>query len=232
MPFRTNTASVNSKKHEGLVYVGSNSYGGNVDDSPRSGVVPGSRVASSQNIRIYARLSDVFIFGEEQGTAWLEVGAIQSLKVTQSRSNEVLRGVGYGVNVDIAPSVVTYQLTATRLLTYNRNIVEAFGYTEQKLPNLARQDAVFRLTGLRALAQLSIPLEISKVVNITKSREDDAQGLSTDSSIFQDSVNQDANQIRTVYRGCQISSWSRSISLGGSTITETVNFVCTRIDRG
>ena len=229
MPFRTNTASVTSED-TGIVYVGSNSYGGNVDDSPRIGAMPGTRVTSSQNIRIYARLADVFVFGEEQGTAWLEVGAIQSLKVTQSRSNEVLRGIGYGTNVDIAPAVVTYQLTATRLLTYNRNIIESFGYTEQRLPNLARQNTNSRLVGLRTLAQLSIPLEISKVVNVTSSGANDTRGLATDSPIFQD-INQDVNQIRTVYRGCQISSWSNSVSVGSATITETVNLVCTRIDR-
>jgi hypothetical protein len=206
----------------------------NVDDAPRIGPIPGTRVVLTQNIRVYARISDVFQLGEDRGTQWTQIGAIQSLRCSQSRANTVIRGIGYGINVDIAPSVTTYSLSATRFLTYNRNVLEALSYTEERLPNLAKSQNSGTSFGLRSLAQLSIPLEIRRAVIVSSYNGEanliDPPILDTDSQMMFNTVAD--TQSVTVYRGCFIRSYGHTVSVGGTTITETVDFSCTRIEKG
>ena len=211
MPFRTGA--------------GSNAYGLNVDLGPRVGAVPGTKVVSTQNIRIYARLANVLqgtgVSPHQVGDAWLEIGAIQGLSWSNSRTNATVRQIGYGdVNQDIVPGDTTFTLSASRMLTYGRSFIEALGYTEEVMPAAA---GLFG--GFRSIAQITYPLEIRREVIVQLPQA--GNPAVTDSTLLAGLTKQ-----VTIFQECWIRSFSGGRALGGGTITETCEFAVTRIVRG
>jgi hypothetical protein len=214
MPFRTGS--------------GSNSYGLNIDAGPRSGALPGTRVVSTQNIRVYARLANLLtnpqsVTPHQVGDAWREIGAIQTLSYSNARTNNVVKQLGYGdVLQDLVPGDTTFTLTATRFLTYNKKFIEALGYTEDTLPAAAGQ-----LGGFRSIAQITYPLEIRREIEVMVPQA--GQPAVTDSTLM---ATDNLQKVITIFQECWVKGFSGARAVGGGTITETVDFAPTRVVRG
>lgn len=166
----------------------------------RRGTTPNTRVVVSQKNKIYSVSHDQ--------SAFSQIGVMSSFSVSESRSVEAVRGVGYGDQVaELVPGVTDpMSLSIERQLLYLANAHQVFGYSggvdglvrslkHHQWPFDIKQELVFS----RIASEANVPKQISPA---------------------SDGVNE---ALLTFFEACWLNDYSYDFAADGAMVAESVS---------
>ena len=187
-----------------------------------------TRAVVSQKVRLLAY--DVNNTTEEQPES--QIGALSNFSVTDSRSNEALRGVGVGDRImELIPGVTSTTISASRAALWLQNVMQAFGYKSgidgivrslrhHRWPFDIKQEMVFsEIENLPPVGKTdnfnSLFQEIFNISPTTVKSE----GLPSKVS----EADLDRNVLVTIYEGCWFNQCTTTFNSDSALVVENCN---------
>lgn len=175
----------------------------------RHGTTPNTRVVVSQKNKI---------FSVSHGNSdFRQIGVMSSFSVSESKSVEPVRGVGYGDQVaEMVPGVTEpIQLSIERQLLYLANAHQVFGYAGG-------------VDGLvRSLKHHQWPFDIKHELVFSRIASNEATGNSVITS--SDGINE---ALLTFYEACWLTDYSYDFAADGAMVTESVSAIVSDVIDG
>jgi hypothetical protein len=183
----------------------------------RQGTSPNTETVISSRFKIFTDLVDVGRF--------VKLGVTSSFAIAESRTNDPIRGLGYGDQVaELVPSVTApTSLTITRTALYLANLMQVLGY------KAGSSGAV------RSLKHHRWPFDIkTEIVFSQLASEDSNTGFAIKADIPNEGgLNNLGNPglfaIATVYEGCWMNSYNTSYTVDTAAVAEDCGIDCTDI---
>lgn len=183
----------------------------------RQGTSPNTEAVISSRFKIFTDVVDVGRF--------IKLGVTSSFAISESRTNDPVRGLGYGDQVaELVPSVTTpTALSVTRTCLYLANLMQVFGY------KAGSSGAV------RSLKHHRWPFDIkTEMVFSQLASEDPQRGFAIPADIpneggLNNLGNPGLYAIATVYEGCWMNSYNTSFTVDTAAVAEDCNIDCTDI---
>jgi hypothetical protein len=176
----------------------------------RRGTTPNTRIAVSQKNKVFSVPTGK--------SAFSQVGVLSSFGLSESRTIEEVRGMGYGDQIaELVPGTTpSMSISVTRTLLYLSNIWQVFGYK-------AGTDGL-----VRSLKHHRWPFDIKQELVFSRiaTNESVSPKLVTPSS---DGVNE---AILTFYEACWMESWGADYSSDSALVQENVGIKVTDIIDG
>jgi hypothetical protein len=175
----------------------------------RHGTTPNTRVVVSQKNKIYAVGYD--------NSAFSQVGVMSSFSVSESRSVEPVRGIGYGDQVaELVPGVTDpISLSIERQLLYLANAHQVFGYAggvDGLVRSLKHHQWPFDIKHELVMSRIATEANVPKKV-----------------SPASDGVNE---ALLTFFEACWLNDYSYDFSADGAMVAESVSVMVSDIIDG
>lgn len=181
----------------------------------REGTTPNTRAVVSSKNKMYAPAA-----GQGQ---LLQVGAMTTFSVSESRAVDPIRGVGYGDQIaELIPSATEpMSISVERTMMYLANVYQAFGY------NAGIDGIVRSLKHHRWPFDIKQELVFSELVNreatTTPSANSHASNLMTaTTTAFSDFTSQGIYALVTMYEACWMNDYSADYPAEGTAVAESV----------
>lgn len=179
----------------------------------REGTTPNTRSVVSSKNKIYAPAA-----GQGQ---MLQVGAMTTISISESRAVDPIRGVGYGDQIaELIPSATEpIQISVERTMMYLSNVYQAFGY------NGGIDGMVRSLKHHRWPFDIKQEVVFSELVNreVTSTPRATAATPSTATATnFSDYTAQGIFALVTIYEACWMNDHSHDFASEGTAVAESV----------
>lgn len=183
----------------------------------RQGTSAQTETVVSSRFKIYSHAVDVGKF--------IKLGVTSSFTITESKTVEAVRGLGYGDQVaELVPGVTQpTTLAITRTALYLANLMQMMGYKAG-------------VSGLvRSLKHHKWPFDIkTEIVFSQLATEDPNQGQATVAGIpneggLNNLGNPGLHAVVTVYEGCWMESYNTGYQIETAAVAEDCSIVCTDI---
>ena len=186
----------------------------------REGTTPNTRAVVSSKNKIYAPAA-----GQGQ---MLQVGAMTTFSMSESRAVDPIRGVGYGDQVaELIPSATEpISISVERTMMYLANVYQAFGY------NGGIDGIVRSLKHHKWPFDIKQELVFSELVNpeVTSTpRATSATPLTATATSFSDYTSQGIFALVTLYEACWMTSYSADYPAEGTAVAESVEITVTDV---
>lgn len=182
----------------------------------REGTTPNTRSVVSSKNKMYAPAA-----GQGQ---LLQVGAMSTFSVSESRAVDPIRGVGYGdTYAELVPSATEpMTISVERTMMYLANVYQAFGY------NAGIDGVVRSLKHHRWPFDIKQELVFSELVNREATSTTSANGHSSNlqlatSTSFSDFTSQGIYALVTMYEACWMNDYSADYAAEGTAVAESVS---------
>lgn len=176
----------------------------------RRGTTPNTRVAVSQKNKVFSVPNGK--------SAFSQIGVLSSFGLSESRTVEEVRGLGYGDQIaELVPGVTTaMSISITRTLLYLSNIWQVFGYR-------AGTDGL-----VRSLKHHQWPFDIKQELVFSRiaTNESVSPKLVAPAS---DGVNE---ALLTFFEACWMNDWGADFAADGAMVQENVSVTVTDIIDG
>lgn len=176
----------------------------------RDGTSPNTRVAVSQKNKVYTVPYDQSSFSQ--------IGVMASFEVSESRSVEPVRGVGYGDQVaELVPGVTDpVELSIERQLLYLSNMHQVLGY----------QGGVDGL--VRSMKHHQWPFDVKSEMVFSRIATEEQLG-NKEVVTASDGVN---DALLTFYEACWLNDYSHDFASDSAQVSESVSATCSDVVDG
>jgi len=176
----------------------------------RKGTTPNTRIAVSQKNKIYSVPTGKAAFSQ--------IGVVSSFGISESRTIEEVRGLGYGDQLaELVPGTTpSMSISITRTLLYLSNIYQVFGYK-------AGTDGL-----VRSLKHHQWPFDMKQELVFSRI----ATGDSVSPKLIAPSSDGTNDALLTFYEACWLESYSANYASDSAMISEDVGVKVTDIIDG
>jgi hypothetical protein len=183
----------------------------------RQGTSPQTSTVHSSRVRLFSHSAD--------GPKFQKLGVISTFGINESKSIEVVRGLGFGDQIaELVPGVTQpMTINVTRACLYIQNIMQAFGYNSG-------------ISGcVRSLRHHKWPFDIKVEIVFSEYADEDPaiQNTVAADSPQEGGLNNLGNPglqaLITVMEGCWFESYSTDYGVDQAVVTENCSIQCTDI---
>ena len=174
----------------------------------KQGTSPQTSVIQSSRIRIFSHSAD--------GPKFQKLGVMSTFGLSESRSVETVRGLGFGDQIaELVPGpTAPMQINATRAALYIQNIMQAFGYKS------GMSGCVRSLKHHKWPFDIKVEIVLSEYANENPARKNTVES----SSLPEGGLNNDGNPglqaLITVFEACWMESCSVDYGVETAVVTE------------
>jgi hypothetical protein len=183
----------------------------------RQGTSAQTSVIQSSRVRIFSHSAD--------GPKFQKLGVISTFGVNESKSIEVVRGLGFGDQIaELVPGPTQpMTINVTRAALYVQNLMQAFGYKS------GMSGCVRSLKHHKWPFDIKIEIVLSEYANEDPKRKNTVDGSSAAEGGLNNLGNPGLQAMITVMEACWFESYSTDYGVDQAVVTENCSIQCSDI---
>lgn len=183
----------------------------------RQGTAPQTSTIQSSRVRIFSHSAD--------GPKFQKIGVMSTFGLSESRSIEVVRGLGFGDQIaELVPGPTQpMSINVTRAALYAQNLMQAFGY-KGGMSGLVRS-----LKHHKWPFDIKVEIVLSEYANENPSRTKTVDASSPNEGGLNNNGNPGLQAIITVFEACWMESWSTDYGVDTAVVTENCSIMASDV---
>ena len=183
----------------------------------RQGTSPQTSTIQSSRVRIFSHSAD--------GPKFQKIGVMSTFGLNESRSIEVVRGLGFGDQIaELVPGPTQpMSISVTRAALYAQNLMQAFGY-KSGMSGLVRS-----LKHHKWPFDIKVEIVMSEYANENRSIKNTVDASSPNEGGLNNTGNPGLQAIITVFQACWMESWSTDYGVDTAVVTENCSIMASDV---